>query len=361
VETQLGQNMLTSLCNKALFRMKSYLGILKKYEFFVISYYPFIVFTHYDTIWSLMHCYRDIEVHFLVACRWTLTVKDQRDIALQLKRWEMNNHLHHIIHLVPDREEAAALEELSISFFVCSMASFVDEHVFTVIPDKQKVYRAIYDARLTFFKRHNLASRIVQLALITYECSANEDQNYNKQTYEQMKSSNAKWINGPFSTSYSPLTAKDVAICLNRARVGLILSEYEGVNYASIQYLLCGLPVVTTRNRGGRDVFFDPKYVVWADDSPESVADAVSVLISRELDPLVIRANTLNTINKHRQDFLKLISDIFSKYGRVSPYKTTKNWNKTFPNKLLRNHCDVSLRLAGIYAKVRAYFAKLSW
>ena len=45
---------------------------------------------------------------------------------------------------------------------------------------------------------------------------------------------------------------------LNQCKVGIILSEVEGANYASIQYLLAGLPVVSTKSKGGRDVFFDP-------------------------------------------------------------------------------------------------------
>ena len=40
---------------------------------------------------------------------------------------------------------------------------------------------------------------------------------------------------------------------LNRARVGLCLSAREGAMFASMEYLLSGLPIVTTPSMGGRD------------------------------------------------------------------------------------------------------------
>lgn len=44
-----------------------------------------------------------------------------------------------------------------------------------------------------------------------------------------------------------------------QSRCGLILSAEEGACFAAMEYLLCGLPVVTTPNIGGRDEFFDKR------------------------------------------------------------------------------------------------------
>jgi hypothetical protein len=59
---------------------------------------------------------------------------------------------------------------------------------------------------------------------------------------------------------------------INKAHVGLCLSAEEGAMFVSAEYLLCGIPVVSTRNKGGRDVMFTPEHVFIADDTPESVA-----------------------------------------------------------------------------------------
>jgi hypothetical protein len=191
----------------------------------------------------------------IITARWTLTVADQQDIAASLKEWNRINPRHEIIHLVPNAEEGLVLEKLGLPFAECSNSCFIDENIFRVIPEESKIYRAVYDARLTFFKRHELASRVEGLALITYECDANADSLYDMKTRDAMKAIDATWLNGPFSRDQRMLDAKEIAVHLNRSQVGLMLSEIEGINYASIQYLLCGLPVVTTRNRGGRDAF----------------------------------------------------------------------------------------------------------
>ena len=72
---------------------------------------------------------------------------------------------------------------------------------------------------------------------------------------------------------------------LSRARVGLCLSEEEGAMFASIEYLLCGLPVVSTPNMGGRDFFFDEKFSQTVDPSEEAVRVGVEKMISLRLDP----------------------------------------------------------------------------
>ena len=54
------------------------------------------------------------------------------------------------------------------------------------------------------------------------------------------------------------LNTEEVRRILVQSRCGLALSAQEGAMYASGEYLLAGLPVVTTRSRGGRDAFTIP-------------------------------------------------------------------------------------------------------
>jgi glycosyltransferase involved in cell wall biosynthesis len=79
--------------------------------------------------------------------------------------------------------------------------------------------------------------------------------------------------------------------------------------FASIEYLLCGLPVVTTRNSGGRDVFFDPEYVETVDDDSEAVNRGVLNLIARAPNASLIRAKTLLKMEEHRQRLRELLRD----------------------------------------------------
>jgi len=310
-----------------------------------------ILYTHYDpTIWELLESLRSHEVHCFVTCRWSLEVDDQQAIALRLGEWIRSHPRHHIIHLAPDEPEAAVLNRLGLPVVVCSRNCLIDDAIYRIHPDQPKRYRAIYDARLTPFKRHELAAQIRDLALITYDIPLNREENYNRRTRDIL--AQAIWLNGPFSQVRRMLSSEEVSIHLNQARVGLILSSLEGANYASIQYLLCGLPVVTTHNRGGRNAFFSTEHVIWAEDTPESVASAVDTLIARNLDPEKVRETALQLIRAHRKVFIQQVEAVLA--GQPDGQRSAApDWNSFFSNKLLKKWTPLQLLALKVHARWR--------
>jgi len=109
-------------------------------------------------------------------------------------------------------------------------------------------------------------------------------------------------VNG-LPSDYRRLTPDQVNDCINEARCGLCLSDAEGQMFASIEYLLAGLPVVSTPNYGGREKLFPHDYSIMCNPDPVHVATAVRNLIRRAIDPLAVRAATLDLIRPHRQRF----------------------------------------------------------
>ncbi len=96
-------------------------------------------------------------------------------------------------------------------------------------------FDAVYNARANIFKRHYLTAKIKNKIFICYDWKFS-DVNLDE-----------------FSPSEVVRNVKGTAIpsVIKRAKVGLLLSEEEGACYASLEYLLCGLPVVSTPSRGG--------------------------------------------------------------------------------------------------------------
>jgi glycosyltransferase involved in cell wall biosynthesis len=326
------------------FHLTRRLGLRPRFDYGVVSTDPLVLVSHYDpVIWDILESLRGLELHCFVFCYWSLEVPDQQEIALRLARW-MRRHSHHRIeHLAASESELAVLSRLGVPGFVCNQNGFVDESVFRVLPDTPKIHRAVYDARLTPFKRHELAARIEDLALITYEIPLNRDPDYNRRTRELL--ARATWLNGPFSAHPGSLTPEQIAGHLNQARVGLILSELEGANFASIQYLLCGLPVVTTPNRGGRDVFFDPDHVIHAEPTPEAVAAAVDELIARDIPPALIRERTLAKVAAQRDVFKNRLRELCAPAAPPP-------WRDYFRNKLMSRHSPLELRLLRLKARL---------
>lgn len=176
----------------------------------------------------------------------------------------------------------------------------------------EKVFDAIYIAKMTPFKRHYLARDVKSLALI-YSKYGELDSYY---AHVLSLLPTASFLNGdPSAGTYSAFNSFQIREQINRARVGLCLSKIEGAMYASIEYLLCGIPVVSTHSLGGRDVFFDDRYCNVVSDNEAAIADAVQDIISRNLDPNFIRAETLKKIQVHRNQFIEFIDGLQLAHG----------------------------------------------
>jgi hypothetical protein len=77
-----------------------------------------------------------------------------------------------------------------------------------------------------------------------------------------------------------------------------------------MEYLLAGLPIVSTKSRGGRDYFFDDRFVKIVDARPEEVKRAVSNFVQRPIDPHFVRERTLERVMASRRHFYDLAADI---------------------------------------------------
>jgi glycosyltransferase involved in cell wall biosynthesis len=90
---------------------------------------------------------------------------------------------------------------------------------------------------------------------------------------------------------------------MRQSYCGLILSKIEGVCRASSEYLLTGLPVVSTPSKGGRDVWYDKDNSLIVDPDECQVAEAVAEFMARPRDPSSIRDRYLNLAKEFRHRF----------------------------------------------------------
>lgn len=202
--------------------------------------------------------------------------------------------------------EVAYLTALGFHAVLLNHNTFAHEDVFDVI-DTAKEFSAIYNAKFISFKRHELARNIDNLALIYSRYG--DPASYAQHIRQVLP--HAHYLNGDTEAgSYVAFSPRQVAQHLNAARVGLCLSQTEGAMYGSIEYLLCGLPVVSTHSLGGRELFFDDRFCRIVQDTPEAVAAAVAELGRQNLDPHFIRAETLKKIEASRRAFVAFINGL---------------------------------------------------
>ena len=227
------------------------------------------------------------------------------------------------------QNEVQVLSELGLDCILCNHNALVEERRYPIIP-REKKYDAIYIARITPFKRHALAKQVSSLRLIgepsLWEC---EREYCDDIVHNQLK--HASWTRH--------VDGKDIPAAIAEARCGLCLSQAEGAMFASIEYLLCGIPVVNTKNLGGRDELFPDFATKTVPDTPEAVAEAVREFAEHAPDPQRIRAATLEKIKPHREVFRSRLNAAMSpkKFPESSsfPHKLLLRCNKT-PLQLLR-------------------------
>lgn len=241
------------------------------------------------------------------------------------------------VHLCNHEKQIGLFNQLGLTTILCNHNAMVDEGIFRPLSNAVKSYDAVYDARLVRFKRHWLASKLESIGLIYYSVPTKDEADCMREIKKIF--SHARFFNHSESGEYRVLDPAEVNESLNQCRVGLCLSEGDGAQYASIQYLLAGLPVVETESQGGRDVFFDPEYSIRVEPTPEAVKNGVEEMIRRRVAPEYIRHKTIEKMMIHRLNFISLIQGIYEQEGIDRDF--SDEWKGVFFNRLVRNQHHV--------------------
>jgi glycosyltransferase involved in cell wall biosynthesis len=245
------------------------------------------------------------------------TPENSVEFAETIKSVEAKCDRLKITVLANSENEVSVLSGLGLRAVFCNQNAFVDEANYPIL-HAPKRYDAIYIARITPFKRHALAEQIPSLRLVGEFAWLDSEKPYASDILRN-RLKHADWT--------GHVNAASIPAEIAAARCGLCLSAAEGAMFVSIEYLLCGVPVVNTPNIGGRDALFPDFAVKTVQDTPEAVADAVREFAEHAPAPEEIRAATLEKMELHRRTFRRLLNEA------MSPEKLPDDYS--FPHKLL--------------------------
>ncbi|MFN6569666.1 glycosyltransferase [Dendronalium sp. ChiSLP03b] len=203
---------------------------------------------------------------------------------------------HHLMVNASDEEELRKRFLIRGAHF--NQNFYINEYLYQVI-DQPKLYDAIYTAQLNQSKRLWLAKNIEKLMVVSYGGDLHE-------FCPELK-------HADFNKEFIART--ELAKKYNQSYVGLILSAVEGANLASSEYLLCGIPVVSTPSKGGRDEFFTPENSIIVPSEAEKVAEAVQTLKQLAPDQKYIREQTLKKMNHWRLAYCTYIANLIEQEG----------------------------------------------
>jgi len=226
------------------------------------------------------------------------------------RRVQSPRHFRQVYHLSNTLEDHHARKRMGLNSHYINFGCFIDDEVFQPVPGAPKVFDAAMVARFSWFrgdqlKRHYLANGVERLALLS-PIGGYESQYYRDHYYRRPNCA---------LNNLHRLEAERVAAVLRRAHCGLILSEVEGVCRASCEYLACGLPVISTTSRGGRDVWYDEDNAIIVPPIADAVAAAVEELRRHPRDSQQIRKGYLARAGVFRQRFVnQVLAPIFQDF-----------------------------------------------
>lgn len=174
---------------------------------------------------------------------------------------------------------------------------------FFVPGDVPKKYDAVYAATMAPYKRIELAREIRKLCFVTY---VTHQKSWNLHEFEP------RLRHADFNSEF--ISREAVRLCYQQAQVGLALSAAEGAMFSCTEYLLCGLPVVTTPNRGGRNRYLDEENSTFVPPDAVAVRKAVESYVANPPDPTAVRTSAIRKMHGDRLKFVEILAS----YGGAS-------------------------------------------
>ena len=217
--------------------------------------------------------------------------------------------------------EVEVIKEFNEVYLASHNAFLAPERYPLAKPGKRK-FDALYIARITPFKRHELAEKIENLHLIG---------NYAEKEKEYFTRTIARFSHAQWSRKV-PSFLIGRKIC--ESACGLALSAIEGAMFSCGEYSLCGVPVVNTKNLGGRDTLLPELAVRYADDTAESVAENVAYWVDNPIPPQEIRDGFLKLALPQKEMVQDLINSIAGKPVYL-PHKLNIRCRLLFHTKLM--------------------------
>ena len=197
-------------------------------------------------------------------------------------------------------QEVEVIKEFA-EVYLAQHNAFLDPGRYKLAKSGKRKYDALYIARITPFKRHELALKVNNLHLIG--SFSEKERSYFESTITGF--SHAKWT--------QKVPSFFIGREIGKAACGLALSAVEGAMFSCGEYTLCGVPVVNTRNLGGRDTLLPEFAVKTADDNADSVAQAVQYWVDDPVDPQEIRNACLALAAPQKELVQELINSIAGK------------------------------------------------
>lgn len=273
---------------------------------------------------------------FLVWFTWAMRKERQVLRTLTAERlYRRRFPEHRFVFMCNELEEVALFRENGLNALFCSHNALADEQTFKPVSGVENTYDAFYNAMISPWKRRHLARLVPSAAHVFYESRLTGRQKTADLLDELKRMMPAyHFLNPHDGHRIEKLDWQAINAVMAASATGLCLSAEEGAMYASIEYLLAGLPVVSTPSIGGRHIFGDPETWLTVEPTEEAVRDGVAQMKARNVPRERVRAVTLAKVHEHRKRLRACVLvetdgrvDLPDDYGHAV-YRRLNNWQR---------------------------------
>lgn len=214
---------------------------------------------------------------------------------------------------VPDIEQYNNLKKhmpSSCRIILAGHNSFIDENIYNII-NIEKKYDLVINSCFEYYKRRYLTNNLENVLHIGYyQCSTEEFVPKNGFCPNFMNKERKK-------ENFNYLDHDSIIEYYNSSKVGGIFSETEGSCFSSGEYLLCGLPVISTKCSGGRQHWYNNDNSIICEPNEISIKNALDNAIikleNRTFNPNKIRQMHIDEMEIQRNNLVNEVIDIYTK------------------------------------------------
>ena len=207
---------------------------------------------------------------------------------------ENNLKIENIYFLHNTLDELERAKKLGFNGIYCNANCFQGEQYYPLIENINKDYKAVYTARYDKCKRHKeFVPDRNDIVLVSLKWPLNIKNDFKNCILKEHLNNN------------------QVSEIINRSKYGLCLSDIEGQCRAAIEYLYCGIPIMSTPSIGGRDVWYtkDNHIIINTKEELEDVLNGSNY----NYDHKKIREDAIELAKKFRQNLFELLDKLGEK------------------------------------------------
>jgi glycosyltransferase involved in cell wall biosynthesis len=237
---------------------------------------------------------------------WHVGVRYALRLLVQTRKLKSNGV--DVVICANQKSEVRLLRVLGVRCVYLNQNLHLPENLYRPVERVDNRYDAVYTAQARPFKRMHLAKDVSRLYVLTYGAKSNSDGE------NDLLASEPLLVEADFNKGFIH-DKEEISRLYAAASCGLALSKKEGAMWASMEYLMAGLPVVTTKNIGGRNRYFQPSYAKEVSDSSEEVKKAVDFFVQNPPDRKMIRESVLEMVEADRKSFLDMVNKLAQERG----------------------------------------------